>query len=424
MNSGERSGRVLLVTGIAALALLSGCTGDLAQDPSEQGFSDEIQQQYQSIQSYEATVVTQYDSPGRDQSVTKRVVAQPHHDRRRVEYVRPEAKRGITIILDGGRRYSHNPGVPGDRDPLPGPGLDELLDLHVEHYDASIEGTATIDGHETDLVHLTPADEKAIYHNVSLWVDQKRQVPLQTRVALNDSATVTRTYRNLSLNVDLAADPFQPDRGGPGEPPSVGPGEPPKADGGPRPGDDAEGPPHGPRPTADAPSGNHSESTPGEPPMEDAPGPKPGADAPGGPGPGQDSDAETDDFTPMKKVTYDSRRAAAANLSIALPDPAVPAGYSLVNVSTITGDDESEVLMQYTNGSARLQVMKVDVTAHIGSRRGNVIVAGTVGHFARSPEKGQLRWQCEEGTYALVGDLSKSQLVEIGDSMQCTPPHA
>lgn len=128
--------------------------------------------------------------------------------------------------------------------------------------------------------------------------------------------------------------------------------------------------------------------------------------------------------------TYDSVATAQENTDIAVCEPSeTPEGYSFANATVTTIDDNSSVILRYTNGSAdpfngsmSVSISTAQSTQQAnGSTLGeNVSVNGQSGTYIGSSGQGLLTFANGDLQYTVTGPFSQDELVSIGESINCT----
>lgn len=124
------------------------------------------------------------------------------------------------------------------------------------------------------------------------------------------------------------------------------------------------------------------------------------------------------------QAVYDSRAAAAANVSMAVPDPDVPAGYELVRVGVLRGEITTvTVYYRDANGSVLYVSEHSEPRSTGAAEKEPVRIAGREGNYVGTDALGAVVWTCSDGNqYAVVsadGSLSKSMLVAVARSIAC-----
>ena len=73
------------------------------------------------------------------------------------------------------------------------------------------EGTASVDGRETYVIHLQPVEEDQLVGNTTMWFDTEWYYPIKTTTTVtigNESRTSTVTYRNVTFNPEIPSGTF------------------------------------------------------------------------------------------------------------------------------------------------------------------------------------------------------------------------
>jgi outer membrane lipoprotein-sorting protein len=247
MVRSRRSTRALTVA-VVVLTVLAGCAGGLAGGSSDGKVSEDLADRYESVQSYEATVETHYQSPRRNVTFERDVVAKPHNRTMAVEFRRPAALRGFRRVeTDGsGWRSADKPAAVTQVN-VPGPRYRDLIEVHLDNYEHATNGTTTVEGQQAKILDLIPGENSTKYNWIRVWVDTDRSVPLQTKVWFFGNTTVTTTYHNLTLNTGVSDEAFEIEAAGPGGVTAGGPGS-----GSDQPASSGDGPSRGAGPSEDA----------------------------------------------------------------------------------------------------------------------------------------------------------------------------
>jgi outer membrane lipoprotein-sorting protein len=122
--------------------------------------------------------------------------------------------------------------------------------------------------------------------------------------------------------------------------------------------------------------------------------------------------------------TFETRAAAAANVSLTLPDPDVPDGYELYQVGVLRGEITTVTVFYRNDAGDVLYVSKHSEPRSTGSAEGvTVDVGGTEARYVATDSLGTVVWSCADGPqYAVVsveGSLSQTELVAVSQSVGC-----
>lgn len=123
---------------------------------------------------------------------------------------------------------------------------------------------------------------------------------------------------------------------------------------------------------------------------------------------------------------YQSREELVDGTDQSVPDPDLPEGYEFAE-GAITADGENRSLtLQYANDGNSLSITKrtppredSNATDASDEAAETVDVAGHEGTYRELGEASALSWQCEGSEYTLAGQLSKSELESIAETMAC-----
>ncbi|MFD1645293.1 LolA family protein [Haloarchaeobius litoreus] len=124
------------------------------------------------------------------------------------------------------------------------------------------------------------------------------------------------------------------------------------------------------------------------------------------------------------RETFETRAAAAANVSMTLPDPDVPDGYELSQVGVLRGDITTVTVFYRNDAGDVLYVSEHSEPRSTGSAEGvTVDVGGIEGRYVATDSLGSVVWSCADGPqYAVVsveGSLSRGEIVAVARSVGC-----
>ncbi|MFC4405806.1 LolA family protein [Haloarchaeobius iranensis] len=122
--------------------------------------------------------------------------------------------------------------------------------------------------------------------------------------------------------------------------------------------------------------------------------------------------------------TFETRAAAAANVSTTLPEPDVPDGYEPSQVGVLRGEVTTVTVFYRNDAGDVLYVSKHSEPRSTGSAEGDTVEIGdTEGRYVATDSLGSVVWSCGDGPqYAGVsveGSLSRSELVAVARSVGC-----
>lgn len=368
----QLSTRPLVVLALGLAVLLAGCSGfqpgDGGLSPADlsaEEIGEQIQQKYEEIDTYTATVTTEMSMGNGSQTTTANVWVNQSSGEMRYEYVEPSSQAGTVVVSNGSTTWHYDESANtvrkmdlGGLGDLGGAGAamnyGRMVENVVENFDVSFDGTATVDDRETYVLSLTPkgnATGLAAMGNQTLWVDQGSWFPVKQRATASfadQSVEVTTTYTDLTLDADVPAERFE------FEPPA------------------------------------NATVT--------------GTDLP-------------------DTARYDSIAAAERNVSLDLVEPgSVPDGYELERVTTTDADEYTTAALIYGNGTDRLRVGQSTRAGGVGvpADAENVTVAGTEGTYSELGANGVVRWSCGDRGLTVSGPLSKDELLTVAGSLACS----
>lgn len=349
--------RALLTVAIVVLTVTSGCNGLLGDDVTTAQIGDRIQEKYDDVESYEATIETRVSGPDTNRTLVRAVVARPGTGNQRAEFVAPPEQRGNLVVSNTTTTWTYN-ASDNTASRMNTSGVDamgqvnytRLVEQYRERYDVSLDGSTTVADRPVYKLELTPKDDgEQFAQNATLWIDEDRWFPVKTRMSYtfdDETRTITSTYRNLSFNTGVDNDTFRFD-------------------------------------------------------------------------PPEDATVERMDVPDV--VQYDTRADVVENASVAVPEPTVPEGYELEHATLSENEGNTTVSLGYANGSDGLSVTKrtggpashadAENTTRVGDATASVNEFG---------ERTSLSWHCGGASYSVSGPLSEDGLESIGESIACT----
>ena len=132
------------------------------------------------------------------------------------------------------------------------------------------------------------------------------------------------------------------------------------------------------------------------------------------------ADATVETTTLPSIQTYDSRDAAAQNVSYALPEPDVSESFNLNQVSVTRSEGNVSVSIQYANETTSLSVMKRNYQMGTSPDGEMVSIHGETGTYQNLGSLGIVTWDCGGYKYSVSGSLSEAALIATAESIECT----
>lgn len=124
---------------------------------------------------------------------------------------------------------------------------------------------------------------------------------------------------------------------------------------------------------------------------------------------------------PLENSTfYDDRTAVAANASVALPEPTLPAGYAFVEGAVIDARIGEGVELTYHDGDARLEVVTLREYRRFFDQGETVTVDGADGLYVALPNGRFVQWACNDRLYLVSGPEDRETLLSIAESIGCS----
>jgi len=131
-------------------------------------------------------------------------------------------------------------------------------------------------------------------------------------------------------------------------------------------------------------------------------------------------DATVETTTLPSVQTYDSRDAAAQNVSFALPEPDVPEGFDLEQVGVTRSEGNVSVSVQYANETTSLSVMKRNYQMGTNPDGKTISIHGETGTYQSLGSIGIVTWECGGYQYSVTGSLPEAGLMSTAESIECT----
>jgi outer membrane lipoprotein-sorting protein len=120
---------------------------------------------------------------------------------------------------------------------------------------------------------------------------------------------------------------------------------------------------------------------------------------------------------------HDSVSEAAANVSFEVNEPEhLLDDYEFANATTTFANGNAIVSLVYENETSQLRVSQSNRTAMAGASDNSDSTMSINGHEATYNEygsNGYLRWTCENYSYTVSGELPKSELTTVAESIDC-----
>jgi outer membrane lipoprotein-sorting protein len=226
LSSDSARGTVWLrVAIVAAVLLIAGAGAGMVLDtaPSGSEVVDRVAERYDSADSYTSTVAVDVtyanDSGTVERSGRARVLfSQP--DNYRAEVLAPDELNGTVAATNGSVAWVTRPAgttVVRSLNETQQGWLEDLnvtaaLDRFQERADVTRQGTTTIDGTETYVLSVRPANE-SVDANATVWVDTDDYDVRQLRTTgTHNGTTVTTTvrYERISFGVSIHESTFRP----------------------------------------------------------------------------------------------------------------------------------------------------------------------------------------------------------------------
>jgi outer membrane lipoprotein-sorting protein len=226
-DSGLRGLVSVRLVAIVSVLLLAGVGVGMAftapAEPTADGIVTGVEERYDDADSYVGTVeisaTYENESGTYDRSATARVQSLAP-DRHRVEVLAPERYNGTVAATNGSAVWVARGAGTAAVQPLNATQQDWLSRANVSaavdrlRENATVEktGTATVDGHETYVLAVTP-DNESYDANATVYVDtDDYRVRKVEAVASHDGETVRTTmhFRDFTFGVDIHESTFQP----------------------------------------------------------------------------------------------------------------------------------------------------------------------------------------------------------------------
>jgi len=119
-------------------------------------------------------------------------------------------------------------------------------------------------------------------------------------------------------------------------------------------------------------------------------------------------------------TSYETRAELAAEAEMTVPDPAVPDPFVLTRADEVRGENSTTVQLRYQSTGSVLYVTKTATDDFSSLDEGERVTVGDQpGSYRASATRALVVWQCGEYEYTVVGDLPKSDLLSVADSVAC-----
>lgn len=115
---------------------------------------------------------------------------------------------------------------------------------------------------------------------------------------------------------------------------------------------------------------------------------------------------------------FDSIEVAQEAVSLAIPDPEIPAGFELRTVAVREVDHGTLVFLVFDDGTDRLTVATMPPQTH-EVEGVSVDVDGTPGTVVDTVSGGSIHWSCGGRSYRVVGTLSTDEQLDVAESINC-----
>lgn len=122
----------------------------------------------------------------------------------------------------------------------------------------------------------------------------------------------------------------------------------------------------------------------------------------------------------LNATHYESRAALAANVSVSVPEPAVPAGYDFESGAVFEENGTVAIELTYWNGSSRIEVVTGVTRGPFFDSGQTVTIGDRSGLFVSLPNGQYVQWQCGETLSLIAGPQNRGTLVPIAESVGCT----
>jgi outer membrane lipoprotein-sorting protein len=132
--------------------------------------------------------------------------------------------------------------------------------------------------------------------------------------------------------------------------------------------------------------------------------------------PPENATVKTIDFPDAKAYSSIEKAENAVNISIHEPD--VPDEFSIKSVSVTKANNETIVSVIYQSGSDTLVFTQSTADRRMMGGE-DVSIGSLTGSYQTLNEMGNLQWSDNEFSYSITGNLSKSSLVDIAESLYC-----
>ena len=128
-------------------------------------------------------------------------------------------------------------------------------------------------------------------------------------------------------------------------------------------------------------------------------------------------DGATIETPSYESETYDTRSELTNSVETAVPNPDVPDGFEFEQASVA---NERSVTQRYSNGTVSLTINSFEGDRGVEpSDAESITISDTQGYYQSYGEMSVIRWDCNEKSHSVLGDLSKTQLRSVAESIGC-----
>jgi len=342
-----------------------------------------INEHYRTLQSYRGTFRSTGTMSGNaTEPVTKEIWARPGRGDQRIETLRPNRSAGNLVVSNESVSWRYNvvqntatkresrTGTTGSNSSSPTQ-FDGISRNATKRYHFSDEGNATVSGHATYKIRLTPKNgtkNARLVDNETLWLDTQYWFPIKRRIVLsafNHTTVSTRTFTNITFDTKI------PDRRFTFHPPNGT--------------------------TIRTPSSRNTTR----------------------------STSNTTSARPKTQM-YSSESAAQSHVDYTISKPSWrPPGFTIHRAYVVTYENASKAILVYTNSSGwRFRVTQLPRSAGrrlSGPTSGtHVTVNGHDGTYGKGPLSYLVRWNCSGFQHEIRARFEKQTTLEIANATACT----
>lgn len=120
------------------------------------------------------------------------------------------------------------------------------------------------------------------------------------------------------------------------------------------------------------------------------------------------------------RTVYETRTDLVADVEIAVPEPTLPQGFELQRAEHTIGLGFESVSLQYTSDVAIIGVTKQNMTIDQTEDDAETVEVGNrTGTYDRFGPQAVVSWDCAGNSYTVSGDSTRENLLSVAESIEC-----